>query len=119
MLDALNGGIADLFGDTLEGIYLDAMLIHFVDVHAKNGDITRTAFGHECFHHPVTRSEAYRQAAGLADKQVEVIVLAKHLNGVEIITDDELISDTKQWSVVRAQLDGAKSQWKCVCKEKS
>jgi len=107
-----------LFGETLESIYDPAMLIKFQDAHAKNGDITRVAFGHECFLHEVTRSEAYRQAAGLADGQVEVIVLAMHLNGEQIVTDDELVAETKAYSVVRAKLDGAKSQWKCVCKER-
>jgi len=119
LLDALKGGITELFGETLEAIYPEAMLIQMVDVHAHNGDITRMAFGHECFHHPISRSEAYRAAAGLSDKQVEVIVLAHHLPGVVIDTDDEIVSDEQTYSVVRAQLDGANSQWKCVCKEKT
>jgi hypothetical protein len=119
VIDALKGGISDLFGEVLESIYLEAMLIKIVDSHATNGDVTRTAFGHDCFHHPVSRSEFYRASAGLADKEVEVIVLASHIPGVAIDTDDEIVSDSANYSVVRAKLDGAKSQWKCVCKEKT
>lgn len=115
----MNGGIADLIGNALEGVYGEAMLIKMVRVEAKNGDITQTAFGYECYHHPISANQAYRAAAGLADKELEVIVLASHLGDTPVEADDELVSDTQTYSVVSAKLDGPKSQWRCVCKEKS
>lgn len=116
---ALSGGIRDLFGDVFEGVYAPAMFIKMVRTQALNGDISQVAFGHDCFYHPLSQTQAYRNAAGLADKELEVIVLAKHLGEEKITTDDEIIGDDSQYTVVRAKLDGAKSQWRCVCVEKA
>lgn len=116
---ALNGGIRDLFGDVFEGVYAPAMFIKMVRVQAHNGDVTQTAFGYDCFHHPLSQNQRYRAEAGLADKELEVIVLASHLGEEKITTDDEIIGDDAQYTVVRAKLDGAKSQWRCVCVEKA
>lgn len=111
-------GIADLFGDVFSEVYDPAMLIKFIRTDALNGDITRVAFGHDCFHHPISGNQRYRAEAGLADRELEVIILASQLEGVPVETDDELVSDSKSYTVVRAKLDGAKSQWRAVCAEK-
>lgn len=110
-------GLAELFGDVLEDIYDPAQLRKVTRTEATNGDISEAETTHDIFLHEVSRSEAYRQSAGLADDQVEVIVLATHIAGIEIVTDDKLVADSKSWNVTRAKLDGPKSQWKCICKE--
>lgn len=114
---SLFSGISELFADVLEGEYDPALLLKVTRTEATNGDISEGEDGHPCFIHEVARSEAYRRAAGLADDQVEVIILAAHLKDIEVDTDDRLSSGNKFWSVVRAKIDGAKSQWKVVCKE--
>lgn len=117
MLDALTGGIADLFGDVFEEIYTGAILTKVAKTEAKNGDITVTNQEHDVFHHPVARSEGYRAAAGFADDVLEVIILAKHISGIEIVNGDKIDSSSASYTVVKARLDGAQSQWKCICKE--
>lgn len=111
-------GLSELFADVLEGIYDPAKLVKVEKTYATDGDITETEVMRDVFLHPVSRTEAYRQAAGLADDQIEIIVLAGHIPGVPIDTDDRLVADDAEWSVVRAKLDGPKSQWKCICKER-
>lgn len=111
-------GLSELFGDVLEVIYDPASLIKVEKAYSTDGDITEAEAAHDVFLHPVSRTEAYRQSAGLADDEIEIIVLASHIPGVTIDTDDRLVADSDQWSVVRAKLDGPKSQWKCICKER-
>lgn len=110
-------GIAELIGNVLEDVYDPAQLLKVTREEAKDGDITEQTQEHNVFLHPVARSEAYRQQAGFADDVVEVIVLAIHIPGIEIDTDDKLVADDSSWDVIRAKLDGPKSQWKCVCRE--
>lgn len=110
-------GIADLFGDVFSEIYDPGQLVKSTRTREEDGDIKETFAYSDCFLHPVTRSEAFRQSAGFADDQMEVIVLAKHLNGVEIDSDDVITTGARSWKVLRAKLDGPKSQWKCVAKE--
>ncbi len=110
-------GIAEIIGGVLENIYDPAKLKQVAKTYAENGDITETKVTKDVFIHPVARSEAYRQQAGFADGIMEVIVLASHIPDVKIDTDDEIVSGTDLYSVVRAKLDGPKSQWLCVCKE--
>lgn len=119
MLNALQGGIRQLFGDVFSGIYTEAKLVKFARTESLGGDISQDEEEYDCFHHPVNGNERYRREAGLADKELEVIVLALHLGETTINTDDEIRSGTATYSVVRAKLDGAKSQWRCVCKEKA
>lgn len=110
-------GIAELIADTLESEYDPAQLRKITRTEALNGDISESEEAKPCFIHEVARSEAYRRAAGLADDQVEIIVLAHHLNGTAIDTDDKIASGSKLWNVVRAKLDGPASQWKVIGKE--
>lgn len=110
-------GIADLFGDVFSEIYDPAQLVKSTRTQAEDGDITEGFTYHDCFLHPVTRSESFRQSAGFADDQMEVIVLAKHIEGLTIDTDDKLTTGGRSWQVLRAKIDGPKSQWKCLAKE--
>lgn len=110
-------GVSEIIADALEDEYDPAQLRKVTRTEAKNGDISEVEVPHDCFVHEVARSEAYRRSAGLADDQVEVIILAAHLNGVQVDTDDRLTTDGKEWKIVRAKLDGPKSQWKAICRE--
>lgn len=113
-------GIAELISDAMEGVYDTATLEKASITYAANGDATQTVTYHSTFAHPVARSSAYRVAAGIADDEIELIVLAPPLGEVEVKADDVLVlEDGRSFTVMSAKRDGPKSQWLCRGKERS
>lgn len=114
-MSLLDGGIRDVFGSVFGAIYEDATLVAVTRTESTDGDITVTTANHAVKAHAPSRSAAYREAAGFADDEVEIILLQAGMTVVPT-TDMRLTYKGRGYSITRVDGDGAHSQWRLRAK---
>lgn len=111
----LDGGIRATFGRVFGAIYEDATLTATTWTENEYGDVTEATTDHQVKAHAPGRSAAYRAAAGFADGEIEVLVLADGLT-VAPTTDHRLTYKGQGYSITRVDGDGAHSHWRLRAK---
>ena len=110
----LNGGIANIFGAALSGLYLPATL-HKPGEYATDGDgnvLPAVPTDVACRAQVDAATYTMRQSEGYSEGDMRIIVLAAGLGG-PVTTDDQISVAGQRWMIGSAEMDAAASHWVC------